>query len=651
MSTHLLDDLIIKPQPLTGRMRSFIPATPELDSTGLSDANVAGGQLFKAGNTYYREAYPTGETHRVNVLELGLVPDGVTCNAKALADAMSRLPKNTTFFFPAASKPYLFGPLPDKYNNFDHHQVAINCDTSGAWFVGEGDNSVIELTDGTAGIQVTGGLAPRITVIRDLTILGPSKRQPVVDIEKPVPDPTNGYYYNGINAYGQVILDNVNVRNCLGHGVKIFGLTSTIAADQERLRVKGVFFDVPGEIDGSYFYPTDTSVQLNYGWLVNYQGFDTKFGGNLEQVGTPDQPRVRIAIESINVSPSAPATIKVTPLGGPMVADNCDIYGGNFDFNEGCGIFIQGNDANQTRIWGGSMRENWHWGLYDYSFLGTFCYGTHFTGNGKAYNIPDEDKNKAHLVVGPYITVAPTARSAYFGVYTEGGNQGPAYIARLAQVYGGLQGANLTGPGYSQQAVEATNLVAGLVHFEEYGMLFNEKHDSLQPITFRKWPWGLGFGFGNKDLGQGQHPILSILRGNESIVDPAYTDDPAYRVAPLYGTQINTLYHGPFCHLVAGSLVEVINLLNSVSPSTDVFQGDTVTLRNNPPNSTVLTPRKYTCYAAGTPATAKWRPEGYGIGDVATRPAASDLTANDTGWRWYDPATNQFTTFNGAQWA
>jgi hypothetical protein len=640
MPNHSLDDLIIKPQPLTGRMRSFVPTTPWLDGNAPSDAIVNGVQVIKAGSTYYREAYPTGETHRVNVLELGLVPDGVTRNEQILADAMSRLPQNTTFFFPASTQPYVFGPLPSKYNNFNGDSVAINCDSSGAWFVGEGDNSTIQLLANTAGFQVNGGLAPRLTVFRDLNIVGPGRGAGSDGVNpdgSPSPEPED-YSGNGINAYGQVLLDNVNISGCSGHGVKIFGFPAQDIPPQE-----GLPFSVKGHMDEDtnafYFYPNDINdVAKVYNWKVVYQGIETK-------VGSLEQANGRLGIEKRpGMTASNPAVISITPVGGPLLADNSDIFGGNFDFNGGCGIYIRGADANQTRIWGGSMRENGNWGLFDYSFLGTFCYGTHFTKNGKSFNETETAVKK--LVVGPYYTKDPNARSGYFGVYTEGGNQGKAYIAQNTQVIGGLNEAGVEGPGFTLLGAYANNLRAGNVHFNELGMLFYD--NGGQPVTFRQWPWGLGYGFGNPENGQVPHPFLSFVADGSPIVDPNDANQ-VLRHAKTFGIHIPTLYQGPFCHLVAPGLYQA---LLSVGNETMVQQGDTISLFTG---TDLLTPSKYTCYKSGTalgadPDTrAKWRPEGYGIGPVAERPDAG-LTPTDAGWRWYDPATNEYTTFNGTQW-
>lgn len=634
MPNHSLDDLVIKPQPLTGRMRSFIPTTAWLDGDALSDANLDGIQLAKVGSTYYREAYPTGETHRVNVIELGLVPDGVTDNSAILSDAMRRLPKNTTFFFPAASQPYLFGPLPAEHNNYDGYPVAINCDTSGAWFVGEGDDSKIQLKPGTAGFQVTAGLAPRITVFRDLNIVGAGRGaggdglddngSPSLDYGK--------YRGNGINAYGQVLLDNVNVGNCSGHGVKIFGFSY--------INVVGLPYPLRGRMDRGgygefYFYPDDKAAmaKIGHGWQVLYQGQQTSIASREYNF-----PRLGIAPVA-GITPANPAEIIITPKGGNLIADNSDIFGGNYDYNAGCGIYIQGDDANQTRIWGGSMRENGYWGLADLSFLGTFCYSMHFTRNGTSFN----DLSAGKLPVGPYFTKFPTARSGYFGVYTEGGNQGKAIISDNTQVIGGLNEAGITGTGFSLQGANAHNLRAGNVHFNELGMLFYD--NGGQPTTLRQWSWGLGFGFGNPEYGQDPHEFLTFVGEGNLVNTPNHYDTG--RKVKVHGVSIPTLYHGPFCHLAAGSLYEAILLMN---PDTQIIQQDTVTLYNGS-NIDTKTPLKYVCYQGGTPSTAKWRPEGYGIGSETTeRPAASALSVNDIGWRWYDPATNQYTTFNGTQW-
>jgi hypothetical protein len=630
MQNHSLDDLVIKPQPLTGRMRSFIPVAPWLDGASLSDANLDGVQLAKVGSTYYREAYPTGETHRVNVIELGLVPDGVTDNSATLSDAMRRLPKNTTFFFPAANLPYLFGPLPTEHNNLDGYPVAINCDTSGAWFVGEGNDSKIQLKPGTAGFQVTAGLAPRITVFRDLDIIGAGRGAAGDGVEADgSPSEDFGKYRgNGINAYGQVLLDNVNVGNCSGHGVKIFGFSTK--------RISGLPFTLRGRMEQGgygefYFYPDDKAAmaKLDDGWKVRYQDKDTSIASREYNF-----PRLGIAPVA-GITPANPAEIEITPVGGKLIADNGDIFGGNYDYNAGCGIYIQGDDANQTRIWGGSMRENGYWGLLDYSFLGTICTGMHFTRNGTSFN-------QTELKVGPYCTVDTNARSAYFGVYTEA-NQAPALIKENTQVIGGIQGAGVNGPGFTLLGQYANNLRAGNVHFNELGMLFYD--NGGQPLTFRQWSWGIGFGFGNPENGQDPHEFLSFV-GEGSVVNTFNRYDTGRKVK-VHGVSIPTLYQGPFCHLAAGSLYEAIQLMN---PDTQIIQQDTVTLYNGS-NINTKTPLKYVCYQGGTPSTAKWRPEGYGIGsEIMERPAASALSVNDIGWRWYDPATNQYTTYNGTQW-
>jgi len=175
-------------------------------------------------------------------------------------------------------------------------------------------------------------------------------------------------------------------------------------------------------------------------------------------------------------------------------------------FNKRTGIFVDGADSNAGIATSVDSSNNGRWGFFDSSFLGNTYVGCHAAANGVAgtagntgssfvhYNGPENGNtdvryaaniaaSEADLVAtvpgtdpgvwmaiaglgvspehptwlpgqaegtyfhgGAYATDNLNARNLFLGCYTESG-QSPAQITWPTQVFGGTQGAGVTGSG------------------------------------------------------------------------------------------------------------------------------------------------------------------------------------------------------------
>lgn len=459
----------------TGESVNYRKVTNYPTGEPLTNTLVDGRMYRKIGNEFFKLISSTGGEKRVNVRSLGLVADGVTDNSLRFAQAIESLPRNTNFFFPDGE--YLFNKLPAKYNIFNV-PTAINTHNTGACFQGESrEFTVIKIGPGCIGIQITGGLAPRPTLISDLTITGPGENSLLEGLvtnsaaTKPdgSPNPDAGraigsasldnanYNFNGINMWGQTHLHNVNVDHFSGHNLCIFGAVE--------VRIQGIPVDLSGTCTdlggGSVRFALDDPGQITK--VQNEErctlgGFPCKVGGLSAENGL---------VFLSDVPAEAPKTgrqpLVLLPGGGPLIADNSTITGlCNFDFPGGSGLFITSSDANQLTMFGGSFRECGLWGVDEGSFLGSFFYGTHFSACGKRINRFGVDNifGNDELPIGPFIQRYPTARSGFYGTYTEEGNQGPARVEANCSVVDGIQGAGVIG-GYRREGSRVSGLYTG----------------------------------------------------------------------------------------------------------------------------------------------------------------------------------------------
>ena len=464
----------------TGENITYIQTTKWEDGNLMNDGLVDGIKYRKIDNLYYVIA----GNKPLNALMLGLKNDGVTRNELVLANALAKLPPNQEIFFPAGT--YVFGPLPAKYNIFNI-PTAINTDTSGVWLTGEGRGKTgFQILPGCIGIQVTGNLSPRPIRISELTINGPgadsllegkvtnnsatkADGSPNPDVGRVIGSGSldmSNYNFNLLNLWGQGHINNVDIANASGHNVYIFGIPE--------IKLPGI----PFEVTGTSYDLGNNSIRISVDDISKMRNvFNERtctLNGINHVIGGISKPTGEIFINGVTdiASKSGHQTLVIYPGLGGLIADNSTFTGiCNIDFAGGCGMFIRGSDANQTTIFGCSFRENGLWGIDDGSFLGSFFYGTHFSANGKRinqFNVENIFGNHS-LTIGPYITRFNTARSGYYGVYTEEGNQGPAQISNTTVVIGGIQAAGVLGDGFKQEGAGMSRLVVDNYSLSKYG--------------------------------------------------------------------------------------------------------------------------------------------------------------------------------------
>lgn len=442
------------------------------DNTLPINESLTDGVVYrKIGTDYYK----TTEIGPINALSLGLVNDNVTRNELILQKALEKLPPNQEIFFPSGGT-FLFGPLPAKYNIYQN-PVAINANT-GVYLTGEGrEKTNLRFLPGCVGIQITGGLTPRPIRISELSLQGPGADSALEGkvtqngatrtdgSENPDVGRTIGsasldnanYQFNGINMWGQTHLHNVNVSSFSGHNLCVFG--------SAEITVPGIPFDVQG--NATQVGPTSIRFQLLNvadGRNINNEekcrigGINTKVGGIYK-----DQGQVFFDVPDPTLFTTGVQTLTILPSGGALIADNSTINGlCNFDFAGGSGLFITSDDSNQLTMFGGSFRENGLWGVDDGSFLGTFFYGTHFSRNGRRINQFGIDNifGNDKLTIGPFIQRYISARSAFYGCYSEEGNQGPAIVQGSCGVVDGIMAAGVIG-GFRREGNRMSSLSTG----------------------------------------------------------------------------------------------------------------------------------------------------------------------------------------------
>lgn len=443
---------------ITGEGVNYLQVTKWSDGTTMSDALCDGVVYRKIDELYYKRV----NSDIVNVLTLGLKNDGVTRNEAVFENAKSKLPKNTTFFFPAGT--YLFGALPSKYNTFNT-PLAISITDKGGNLIGESvDNTFLQFLPGCVGIQITGGLTPSVIDIKDLSIQGPGAESALegrvinngptrpdggqnADVGRPIGSSSlefGNYRFNGINGWGQFNINNVNIANFSGHGLCIFG-DPNVYGPLPSFEVTGTINPIPNGTPGFIFTANNPSTLTK-----RFQNTAITIAGQVYRCNA-DKDGELFCIE---VRPTYPTpgvyTLSVAITGGALIADNSQIAGiCNFDYNGGCGVFIVGADANQTNVINLSLRENGLWGVYDNSFLGTHFFGVHGTGNGRRVNTLNVNNvfGVNDFKVGAFATPNSNARSTYVGCYSEEGNQGPSFFGPKTTVLGGIHAAGAEGPG------------------------------------------------------------------------------------------------------------------------------------------------------------------------------------------------------------
>lgn len=465
---------------LTGENVTYLKVTSWADGNPMSDGYVDGIVYRKINGVYYKR-----DTNKpINVLILGIKNDGVTRNELILANILDKLPHNLEYYWPAGT--YLFGPLPAKYNAFGT-PTAINLDASGAWFSGAGRGStILRFLPGCVGIQATGGHYPRVFQIKDMTIIGPGADSLLEGIVKTSaatradgktnPDvgrvvgsaslDLDNYNYNGLNLWTQSHVHNVDINNFSGHNVYILGFPE--------LRLPGIPSTVTGTITSRTINdwrficdtPSDAS-KFGYGYSILINGVTTSVGGII--------PGGFAGISIVGVPDVGPATVVVASQGGAVIADNSSFSGiCNLDFAGASGLRIVGSDANQTTVFGCSFRENGLWGVDDASFLGSFFYGTHFSRNGRRINTFGINGIVGNniLTIGAFIQRFETARSAFYGCYTEAGNQGASVVNVRCAVVDGIQEGGLIG-GYRREGNYVNKIIGGEFEVSGLGLTLN----------------------------------------------------------------------------------------------------------------------------------------------------------------------------------
>jgi hypothetical protein len=112
----------------------------------------------------------------------------------------------------------------------------------------------------------------------------------------------------------------------------------------------------------------------------------------------------------------------------PTDASNSLVEWSRFEENDGNGVFVRGQDANNICFFGVVSDGNGGWGFYENGFLGNRYIATHSHTNALGpFFVPDLGVNATDII----------------GAYTEGG-QPPSKLGHYVTVYGGTHGAGFT---------------------------------------------------------------------------------------------------------------------------------------------------------------------------------------------------------------
>ena len=634
----------------TGEKAQYAKVTNWADGYPMSDSHCDGFLYRKIGSDYYRRAGIT----RVNVLNLGLKADGIFSNELVLSNAMRQLPTYTEFYFPSGT--YKFSALPSEYNNLSNIPVAIDWGTSGAYFTGAGESTVLSISAGCVGLQLNGGLVSGVPKLTNFTVQGSGQNSasdgkvtnngpfladgttPNVDAGRTLGDwslDPNFYQYSGINAWAQVIIDGVNVKACAGHGLWTQGYIGLKATT------------VPTQVSGTFI--NSTTFQLDDNGLSGKFSYGAKvsLGSALGFVGNNPTGNGRVTLDvskdgNIAFPSSGHYTVTTYRKGGDLIADNGVIKGNcNFDFNGGCGIYIQGSDGNQWNVFGSSVRENGFWGIWDRSFLGNFFYGTHGSHNGNHFNkfavngIPHNDL----LTIGSFKTSDTNAHSGWFGCYSEQGNQGPSYFEYNTVIIGGIHAAGITGSGFRQDGVSANVLKVGdvVLSSADNEIILNYGTTGARPLRLRRSGAGVGswsFGF---VTGTDYNNILGIpVQGTTITGRQGQT-----RISNIAGSSSYNRFFG-ICK--EQTTVSLTQYLSSSDPKDDLV-GDYLVVEKASGNNGIG-PMRYRCLVGGS--SPEYMPDDSGRGTDAQRPTS--LLVMDAGWRYFSTTSKTSSMWNGTAW-
>ncbi|HEU4495417.1 MAG TPA: hypothetical protein VFR70_00020, partial [Flavobacterium sp.] len=415
----------------------------------------------KVGNEYFVRNYD-GTT--INVLWLGLKNDYSQYNEVILNNFIQKLPFNVplVLFFPAGD--YKFKKLPPAFDvslpangAVTVKPTAIRLHGLEMTLLGErGTNLIIDA--GSSGISMLIGH----TTLRNLNISAAAKDSNDGKINGNWSTNAGDYIHCGVNVFGQVTWESVNVGGFSGNGVFLYGDPTTYISFPPR-EIKGykhaAYFDFAEPAD-RYYMKHESTITIN-GITVTVSGFQGTGPGSRVVVNTTT------AFDSI---PDGNYTAIVNTPGPGLIADNSQFYGeNNFDSNNGCGMYIAGADGNQTTLIGVSVRENGFWGILDNSFLGTHVFGAHGSANGK--NFRDPNGTHADTPYGAFATVNVNARSTWIGCYTEQGNQGKDFYEVQTVIMGGIHAAGMNDGAYFIQPGRIPPTTFSTINIEN-GVLF-----------------------------------------------------------------------------------------------------------------------------------------------------------------------------------
>ncbi len=638
---------------ITGEHEQYKKVTKWADGSTMGDGKCDGFLYRKVGNEYFRRVGGS----RINVLNLGLKNDGITRNELILAEKMQKLPVFTEFYFPAGT--YVFGPLPEDYNNFSNIPVAIDWGASGANFTGEGESTIFKILPGCVGMQITGGIGRGIPVLKNFLIQGSGQdsaidghvtnngptidngANPNPDFNRPLGEWSlhpNNYQYSGINAWAQCILDGLTVKGCAGHGVWTQGYAGLKPKGHVK-KLSGTFINYHQfRLDDpslSSFFRVGTKVELG----------DAKgFIGGIEPNGDLG---IDVSLDgNIRFPDSGHYIIDAYEYGNYLIADNGVIQGNClFEFNGGCGFYIQGSDGNQWNMFGGTVRENGIWGIIDSSFLGFFAYGVHATHNGNHINkyavdgIPFNDI----ITVGAYKTTDVNARSGWFNCYSEQ-DQAPSIFPYRTTVIGGCHAAGVIGGCYHQEGVDANILKIGniIISRDTDDITFRFGSIDTLPLRFRRTGPGNGtwsFGITNSDQTEFSDVFSIALSGATIKNSEGQTRTTNSKsVGPAFYTNYLGLNK-------TQSAISLLAYLNRLDPINDL-KGDYLIVEKGSGTGD-NGPLRYKCVVGGS--SPQYMPDDFGRGTLNSRP--SNLLVMDAGWRYFiTDNTPKWTTWTGTSW-
>lgn len=553
----------------TGETDRYLLATQRWDGSVLN-ARTADGVAYRPYNGLF---YEKQKPEEVSFTDLGLIADGETPNQLALAAWQAKLPRGTTFVVPKRAKPFHFEALPPAFNNLGGTPTAIHIGMDGSHFRGE-NGGALSFGTGCVGIQVTGGLGSGdYTRLHDLVLVGPPRLAMVdgrVDFNGPTlqggePNPDAGlpigsfskryeqYKFNGVNMWGKTELRNRLISGFTGHAVAIYGHWGVFA--------KGIPFPVAGKWvkETGCFFPDDPTMTA-----AIPPGFEVVLGSAVTvATGYTD------AFVGVRDVPNLPKTGKLVALvaafGAPLIADNCELSGGEIKDCGGSAVAVAGPDSNLLNLTNITLRNSGYVGVLDDSFLGIYPSKLHFTACGANFNIypGDPEGRPVKMDVGPAVTRRSTAVTDWPQCYAEE-NMAAIWLGEMATAgRGGLLSTGFEGPGAWQQGNRISGWQCGPLTLDANGLSWK----TGAPLRLGANEEGVvGFRY-EKDT-----PQLGFMEAGAYLREVGGRDN--VRRVDVPGVQVAALYVGTVGHF---STTNLEWFLQSAPRGMQLRAGDTFT--------------------------------------------------------------------------